>query len=286
MVKVFELKNIIRNRLEESGVYNSAFETQEILCHLLSCKKEKLIGILNTEISHEVYEKGLEILEKREKGYPLQYIIGRWDFMGLSLNIFEGVLIFRPDTECICEKAIEFLKERKNPKILDLCAGSGCIGISLLHYVSGSCCDFVDLFEKPVECIKSNLKLHNLEDRSEVFRKDILSGLSFLSRKYSLIISNPPYIEKGDTRLEENVLKYEPKTALFAENKGLEFYESICENSYDFLEEDGKLIFEIGQGQQNEVIKIAGKKGFEFLEFIYDIQGIIRGLVFTRGNKI
>ncbi len=286
MVKVFELKNIIRKRLEESGVFNSAFETQEILCHLLSCEKEKLIGFYDREISHEVYEKGIEILEKREKGYPLQYIVGRWDFMGLSLNIFEGVLIFRSDTECICEKAIEFLKETKNPKILDLCAGSGCIGISLLHYLSDSVCDFVDLFEKPIKCIKSNLKLHNFENRGRIFQKDVLSGLNFLDQKYDIIISNPPYIEKGDARLEENVLKYEPKTALFAENKGLAFYESICQNSYDFLEEKGKLIFEIGQGQQNEVIKIAEKEGFEFSEFIYDIQKIIRGIVFTRGNKI
>lgn len=282
MVNVFGLRKIINSRLFESGVKNSAFETQEILCFVLNCSKAKLLTFNDTEVSDEIYQRAIEITEKRVTGYPLQYIIGTWDFMGIPLKIHDGVLIFRPDTECICEKAISIMNDRKNVKILDICAGSGCIGISLLYYLDFSSCDFIELYEKPINCIKENLKFHNLESRGRIFQKDVLNGFDFLSEKYDIIISNPPYIEKGDKRLEKNVLKFEPAEALFAKDKGLEFYKSISKNAYDLLKDDGSLIFEIGQGQYIDVLKIGEDAGYKKMEYIFDISDIPRGIILEK----
>lgn len=282
MVTVSELRKIVNNKLSESGVSNSAFETREIMCFVLGCSKSKLLMLNDTEVPENLYEKTLNIVEKRKAGYPLQYIFGTWDFMGIPLKISDGVLIFRQDTECICESVIKIMNDRNKVNILDVCAGSGCIGISLLYYLDSSKCDFVDFYDKPINCIKENLALHHLEERSRIFQKDVLNGLDFLDEKYDVIISNPPYIEKGDTRVEENVLKYEPSEALFAKDKGLEFYKSISKNAYNFLKDDGILVFEIGQGQHIDVLKIGEEAGYKHIEYVFDTSDIPRGIILQK----
>jgi len=190
-----------------------------------------------------------EYIEKRAKETPVAYILGKKEFMGLTFRLNSDTLIPRPDTECLVEKIIE-KNQFSSPKILDLCTGSGCIGISLVHFIKDSCCDLTDISENALKMAKDNAELNGVSDKTKVFSLDVLT--EEIPKGYDIIVSNPPYIESDVVKTLE-VSRFEPKRALDGGCDGLDFYKVIAEKAYKTLEKGGMLALEIGYNQGESV---------------------------------
>ena len=191
-------------------------------------------------------------IEKRAGGIPVAYILGEKEFMGLRFLLNSDTLIPRPDTECLVEKIIEENKF-SSPKILDLCTGSGCIGISLAKFISNSECDLTDISEGAMDIAFKNAVLNGVDTRTKVFALDVLKDT--IPEGYDIIVSNPPYIESDIVPTLE-VSRFEPHRALDGGADGLDFYKKIAEKSYDALSPGGILALEIGYDQGESVTKL------------------------------
>ncbi len=190
-----------------------------------------------------------EYIEKRALGIPVAYISGEKEFMGLTFRLNQDTLIPRPDTECLVEKIIES-NNLSSPKILDLCTGSGCIGISLASFIPCSECDLTDISENAMDKAKENALLNGVKDRTNVFKIDVLKD--DIPKGYDIIVSNPPYI-KSDIVPTLDVSEFEPCRALDGGKDGLLFYRLIIQKSYEALNEGSVLALEIGYDQGEEV---------------------------------
>jgi len=214
----------------------------------------KAMGIENAAIifnmPDENQQKTFEhYIELRKTGMPVAYIIGEKEFMGLTFKLNSDTLIPRPDTECLVEKIIEYTK-KPDAKILDLCTGSGCIGISLVKMIENATCDLTDISDGALSAAEENARLNNVENRTNVFKLDVLKDE--IVPVYDIIVSNPPYIESAVTKALA-VSKFEPIRALDGGDDGLTFYRVIAKKAYDALSEGGMLALEIGYNQKDSV---------------------------------
>lgn len=233
------------------------------------------------ELLKEKYPNNLdEIIKKINNDYPIQYLIGNVSFCGYQINVDERVLIPRFETEYLVDDTIKLIKKYNiNPRIIDICSGSGCISIVLSKELNVSV-DAIDISEDAIELAKENTKLNNAN--VVYYNKDI-KNCSF-DKKYNVLVSNPPYISKDE--IVDPKTKYEPNIALYAENNGLEFYDIILKQSINILDNKSIIAFEIGCAQTNDIIslikkyypnsKIITKKDLNNLDrYIYIINGII-----------
>lgn len=208
------------------------------------------------EISEEKLQEFSSLIEKRSTGYPLQYILGEWDFYGFSFFVNEGVLIPRNETEQIAHEACEFLKNKKNKVIFDLCTGSGCIGLSVAANNPDCKVYLADISPFALECAEKNRKNLALEN-AEILSYDIFGGFekSGLPRP-DVILSNPPYVTREEFETLQTEIFYEPETAIVCEGDGLDFYRCLAEKWLPFLKEDGFYMFESGEEQPPEILRI------------------------------
>jgi len=255
--------------LKSAGIEEYIFETRQIV-EFVSKKS------FETASLHPLTDVQMlrcrEIAQKRATHYPLQYIFGEWDFMGLSFKVNENVLIPRADTEVSVEKALELINE--NSKVLDLCCGSGCIGISLAKFASANV-TCLDISEKAVEITKENAKLNGVD--VDVVCAD---GLEYHKNinNLDLLISNPPYLTKEDMEGLQAEVKYEPALALYGGDDGLKFYREISAKYYNSLKNGGYIIFEIG-ATQGEAVSNMLKEKYKEIEIINDYAGLNRVVV-------
>ena len=243
--------------LSEAGFESARFEATQIV--------EFLVG--DGGVTAEIEQKASELVNRRLNREPLQYILGEWEFYGLPFCVGKGVLIPRPDTETVVETAINLLKGKQNPTVFDLCAGSGCIGITLAHYTDAN----VKLFEKSVDALQyifKNIKLNGVEP--QVYECDVL-GEPPLKDTADLIISNPPYIKADVLETLEPEVKCEPRMALDGGEDGLIFYRHIAKCWKKSLNKGGWLLFEIGFDQAEDVTKIMQDEGFSDVQVIKDL---------------
>ena len=246
----------------EKREYNNPFlDVQLILSFLL--KKDKIYLHINKdqEVDQEITNKFYEMVNKRNSGYPLQYMTNEQEFMGLNFFVQEGVLIPRPDTETLVEKIISIVNENEyfkhnNINILDLGTGSGAIGLSLAHYIKNSFVTCVDISDIAIETAKKNMKNFNIKN-VEIIKGDIFGELNLKDQKYHIVVSNPPYIEKEIIKnLQTEVSTYEPKLALDGGEDGLDFYRQIV-LLYEQLHADKSVLsVEIGHDQSQKVEEI------------------------------
>ena len=198
-------------------------------------------------------EKELEVfysyIKKRKSGMPIAYILGEREFMGLTFKLNQDTLIPRPDTECLVERVIE-KNSFNSPKILDLCTGSGCIGISLAVFIENAVCDLTDISMGALEMVAKNAELNGVQNRTKIFSKDILT--EEIEKGYDIIVSNPPYIE-SDIISTLEVSEFEPLRALDGGSDGLSFYKVIAKKAYSALIKGGMLALEIGYNQGESV---------------------------------
>ena len=206
---------------------------------------------------------------KRTSGTPLQYILGKWSFLDLELFVGEGVLIPRPETEELCEKAAVLLKE--NGRVLDLCAGSGAIGLGICSLRKDASALCVEYYDEAFSYLEKNIKKYSLPVERKKY--DVLKNPDETFGKYDLIVSNPPYIKSADISSLQNEVKKEPLTALDGGEDGLIFYRFILKNWKQLLNEGGYMLFEIGDEQREDIFALFEENGFTQVKVKKDIFG-------------
>lgn len=235
--------------------------------------------ILNSkkEVSKEQEKEILEILHKRKNGYPLQYILGKWSFMGNDYFVGEGVLIPRDDTEVVVSSVIPYLRNIDSPKVLDLCSGSGIIPITLKKMFPSSEVHALELSEKAIVYLEKNIKFHNC---NIILHKGDLNLLykDFEDGYFDLIISNPPYIKQEDMLALQEEVKSEPTMALEGGVTGLDFYKAIVSKYSSKLKSGGMLSFELGENQFDDVKAMMTEKGFVNIKEFLDLGNIQRAI--------
>lgn len=241
------VRNLLKKAAEKlSGSESPMLDARVLLASAMGKSDAALIFEYPKEDELALFN---EYIKKRAEGTPVAYILGEKEFMGLSFHLNSDTLIPRPDTECLAEKIIE-KNQFLSPRILDLCTGSGCIGISLVHFIKGSCCDLTDISENALKMAKENAELNGVSDRTNVFPLDVLADE--IPKGYDIIVSNPPYIESDVVKTLE-VSRFEPKRALDGGLDGLNFYKVIAEKAYTALKKGGMLALEIGYNQGESV---------------------------------
>jgi len=244
--------------LKERDFNNPSLDIQLILMYLLNKDKIYLYTHKDELVNEEIIKIYYEMLEKRDTGYPLQYMLNCQEFMGLELYIEEGVLVPRADTETLVEKIINItksdrFKDRKNINILDIGTGSGAIAVSLAYYVKNAQVTAVDISDTAIKVANINKEKLTLENLRTI-KADLFDNLDFLSSHFDIIVSNPPYIESKEIdKLQIEVAKYEPRLALDGGDSGLLYYEKIKEIANDLICENGILSVEIGHNQAQSV---------------------------------
>lgn len=243
-----------------------------LLGHAIDKDRLYILTHEDENISNENKKKYFELIEKRKEKMPIKYVLGTCEFMGLELCVEEGVLIPRGDTEILVEEVLNNIEKNEALEICDLCSGSGAIGISLANYRNNVKVDSIDYFEKPEKITKKNIEKHNLLDRMNFIKSDLLTEVINQAKKYDIIVSNPPYIKEEEiSNLMEDVKGYEPHTALSGGADGLIFYRRIVDESISVLKGKGILAFEIGHDQGDDVKNLMIAKGFDDVKVIKDL---------------
>ena len=273
---IFEAYNTTKQKLEKAGIEDFVFEAKQIIKHITGLSATQILMKYNTPLTDFQKNNLTAILRQREIRYPLQYIIGEWDFYARSYVVGPGVLIPRQDTEAVVEKAIEFLGEKKNCNVLDLCAGSGCIGISIACEKKDCKVDLVEKYTEALNYTKKNIT-KNSAINAIAYKGDIFKG-DFNDRNYDLIVSNPPYIPENEMRETSPEVAFEPETALLAQDGGLEFYKAIINNYTECLNKNGMMIFEVGKGESKQVAGLLTDAGYIDIQIKKDYNEIERGV--------
>jgi release factor glutamine methyltransferase len=213
------------------------------------------------------------LIKKRSTKIPLQHITGKQEFMGLDFFVNEHTLIPRQDTEVLVETLIEEAKKynEKRLNILDICTGSGCIGISIAHFFKESNVCAVDISEDALLVALKNKELNHVENIN-FLKSDLFSSLD--NEKFDIIVSNPPYIRTMEIeKLMEEVKIHEPFIALDGKEDGLYFYREITKKSVKYLKDGSSLMYEIGFDQAKDVSDILVENGFKNIKVIKDLPG-------------
>lgn len=269
------IQNLINDGIKllmQRDYNNPSLDIQLILMYLLNKEKIYLYTYKDELVDEETVERFYKMIERRNSGYPLQYMLNHQEFMGLELYVEEGVLVPRADTEILVEKIINIsktdrFKGKKIINILDIGTGSGAIAVSLAHYIKNSRVTAVDISDIAIKVANKNKEKLSLENL-QIVKADLFDDLNFKkvvndkiifeeyysndSRKrvFDIIVSNPPYIESKEIdKLQIEVAKYEPRLALDGGNSGLLYYERIKEIAEDLICEEGVLSVEIGHNQ-------------------------------------
>lgn len=273
MATIQELLNIGKEKLESTGNEYAKYERKVLLEEVLGCNYMFMLMNPDEQVLPEKEAEYFRLIEERCKHYPLQYLLGYAHFMDYTFCVNENVLIPRNDTEILVETASEILGNTfKTYKVLDLCCGSGCIGISLKLYHKDIALTLSDVSQDALVVTNQNLERHEVE--AKVVCDNLFAGIS---EKQDMIVSNPPYIESKiiDTLMPE-VKEYEPMLALDGGEDGLDFYNQIIEEAPSKLNASGWLLFEIGYNQGEAVSKKMTELGFKDVQVKKDYAGLDR----------
>ncbi len=236
----------------------------------LKKSREYLMIYDNKEVSNEERALYIKNIKRLILGEPLQYITGKQEFMKLNFLVTKDVLIPRQDTEILVQEVIDLAKRIKNPKILDLCTGSGAIAISIAKYVENTKIIATDISKAALEIAKKNAEFNGVKNNIEFIESNLFTKLK--DQKFNIIVSNPPYIETKTLKKLQKDVQNEPKIALDGGIDGLDFYRKIAQKGHEYLERQGYLCLEIGYNQkiavkqileeQKRYINIYSKKDF------------------------
>lgn len=257
---IFNAYNDIKKQLKNAGIEDNIFEAKQIIKHITGYSNEQILSGYQNELSG-FQEINLQVIMKqRLNRYPLQYILGKWDFYGRPYKVGPGVLIPRPDTETVIEICLDIIEKEKPSDVLDLCAGTGCIGITIACERKNSNVTLVEKYEEAARYIKENIK--NADGNANILMGDVFESIG-ADKKYDLIVSNPPYVNEKDMGNLQPEVKFEPPTALYGGEDGLMFYRAIASNYRGSLKSGGSLVFEIGYDQGEAVKDILLALGFK-----------------------
>ncbi len=249
MMTVNELYRNSVASLEDSGIEDSEFDARCLLEHVLNVDTTRYFMMRSENVDSHISEHYSELIQKRISGIPLQYLLGKWEFMGNEFYVGEGVLIPRPETEQLVELACEYLSGKENPVVVDMCSGSGCIAVSIAKSLKSSKVYAIEKYDEAFSYLKRNIE-HNHTDnvipiKGDLFDKNVLSGIV-----PDLIVSNPPYIKKDDLIVLQTEVLHEPVTALDGGTDGYDFYRFLCGYWFgEYLTENSAMMVECAEDQ-------------------------------------
>ena len=260
---------------------------RQLLCHVSGKTQEQILVSRELYASEEICQHMDALTARLIAGEPLAYILGEWEFYGLPLYVDRNVLIPRDDTCAVATLAIQkalFLS--KDPRVLDLCTGSGCIGLAIASRVKDARVTLADVSKEALAVAKKNIVRNHLSGRVSCIQADALKKPSAFLGKFDMIVSNPPYITAQEMReLPRSVSDYEPHLALFGGEDGLDFYRAIAKNYAQALKPGGYLCFEFGMGQGDGVCRILEENQYTILERTRDYNHIERAVIAQLNRK-
>lgn len=260
--------------LEQALVEEAKLEARLLLEYACHMDQSRLILHAEEETEEDSLSVYQELIRRRAERIPLQHLTGTQNFMGLVFKVNRHVLVPRQDTEILAEEALGSL--RQGMRILDMCTGSGCILLSILHYADGCMGVGADLSKEALEVARDNAArlLGDQAERAKLLHSDLFEKVE---GRFDLIVSNPPYIASGVIpALMPEVRDHEPKMALDGGEDGLRFYRRIVEECREHLEENGRLCLEIGCDQAEAVSELMKRAGFAGLKVVKDLSGLDR----------
>lgn len=257
-----------QNTLEAAGIADSQVDSWLLAEFVFGITRVKYYANIQMTVDGRSAEKYNELVNQRAGHIPLQHIIGTQEFMGLTFKVNENVLIPRQDTELLVENVVDYLGNDERT-VLDMCTGSGCIAVSIDRLSKDSKVTAVDISEKALEVAQENNRLNNAN--VTFIQSDLFTNVT---GKYDIIVSNPPYIRTDEIpKLMEEVKSHEPVMALDGMEDGLYFYKKICGEASDYLNDNGKIFFEIGYDQGDDVSEILRQNRFCNIEVLKDLSG-------------
>ena len=263
-----EIKNTLSDYVETPD-----FEAQQILRQVFGASYSEILAGGKRVTSPEQLEQVRQIVSRRCEHYPLQYLLGEWEFFGRPFLIGEGVLIPRADTEVLVEEALRFLEPLSAPKVLDLCSGSGCIGLTIALERKDAQVTAVEKSPAAFSYLKKNNE--QLGANVKCALGDALSP-DMAEGPFDLIVSNPPYLTGRDMEELQTEVRFEPAEALYGEDDGLYFYRELTKVYAPKLRPGGMLAYEIGEGQQDAVSDMLAAASLKSICQTRDYNGIIR----------
>ena len=279
-------KKILRSCEDEQA---ASLLARDLLAYAAGVSREKLVTMGTEEASEQTQAKMDFFISRSMAGEPLAYILGRWEFYGMELTVNKDVLIPRDDTCAVTELAIkQCLFLPPNPRILDLCTGSGCIGLAIANRVKDARVTLGDISKAALTVAKKNITDLKMSGRVSAVQTDALAKPMAFLGKFDMIVSNPPYITSQEMKeLPRSVADYEPHLALHGGDDGLEFYRAIARNYSSALKPGGYLCFEFGMGQGDSVCAILEENGYTILERTLDFNERERAVLaqYTRKDE-
>ena len=266
----------IRQQLRKAGIEAATLEARELVCFGTGKSREELTRDGGLYASPELERQVRSLVDRHLAGEPVAYLIGEWEFYGLPLDISPDVLIPRPDTEVLAGQAIEYIQTLGECRVLDLCAGSGCIGLAVASQAP-----------QALKVCRQNIRRNGLSGRVVPMQADAREKPERSLGEFQCIASNPPYIPRADIEtLDASVKDYEPHLALDGGEDGLDFYQTISGKWKDALVPGGRLYFEVGIGQADSVLRIMRAQGFGDIQIVKDLHDIPRVVFGTLCTEI
>ena len=267
----------IRRRLRKAGFPGADLEARELVCYVSGKTRQEFYRDSSLYTSPETEAAVHALADRHLKGEPVAYLIGEWEFYGLALDVNESVLIPRVDTEVLAEAAVTYVKTQGSCRVLDLCAGSGCVGLAVAAGAQECQVLLGEISGAAAQVCRPNIRRCSLTGRVSVMTMDALEPPPGDIGRFRCVVCNPPYIPRADIEtLERSVKDFEPYQALCGGEDGLDFYRAISGKWKEALEENGRLYFEVGIGQADEVLRLMRTEGFGDLNILPDTQGIPR----------
>ena len=267
----------IRRKLRKAGFPGADLEARELVCFGSGKTRQEFYRDGQLYTTPEVASAVHDLAERHIGGEPVAYLIGEWEFYGLPLDVNESVLIPRIDTEVLVEAALEYVKGLGDCRVLDLCAGSGCVGLAIAANAGACRVMLGEISESAARVCRQNVRRCGLSDRVSVSLMDAMEPPPRSLGEFQCIACNPPYIPRADIEgLERSVKDFEPYLALCGGEDGMDFYRAIARKWKDALAENGRLYFEVGIGQADAVLRLMRSEGFGDLNILQDTRGIPR----------
>ena len=260
-----ELFRATREMLRQVDGENAEFTARQIVAAATDRTITQLVADFPLMVFRRDIQKVNELARRHLDGEPLAYILGKWEFHGLTLTVTPDVLIPREDTEALAELAINrAMRLPQNPRILDLCAGSGCVGLAIASRVGDTRVTLGEISAEAIRVAKKNIQDNHLSGRVSCIQLDVREQPPKFLGRYDMIVSNPPYVTAAQMEmLDRSVKDFEPRLALYGGQDGLDFYRAIVRNYTPVLKPGGYICLEFGMGQEADVCHILMEQGYE-----------------------
>lgn len=279
---IFEAYNDCKRQLSAAGIEDYVFESKQIIRYITGYTNTQILTKYTQQLNEFQLNNLTAIIKQRLIRYPLQYILRSWYFFGREFFVGPGVLIPRSDTETLIDVCLEAVCQKSAPRVLDLCAGTGCIGITIKGEYDAADVTLVEKYDEALAYTTRNAAHNNATVK--IVQGDVLKTEGAEGR-YDLIVSNPPYINANDMKNLQPEVTFEPATALDGGDDGLDFYRHIAKEYKTYLAKDGVMAFEVGVNQADAVASIMTENGFINVQTRKDYNEIDR-VVFGTATQV